>query len=128
MVVTQAKLSFFKLIVSDLESLRSFYVAALGFEETMLYDTPAFRESILCQPGGAVSLILLAYKDGRALPDARAHGPAGFACDDLAAAHAALVAAGAKAKGPVLEVEGGIAVAFLEDPEGHEIELCQFPA
>jgi predicted enzyme related to lactoylglutathione lyase len=71
-------------------------------------------------------IVLQCYTDGREIPDARAHGPAGFATDDMDATHAAVVAAGATPKGPVIVVEGGIKVAFLNDPEGHEIELCQF--
>jgi catechol 2,3-dioxygenase-like lactoylglutathione lyase family enzyme len=125
--MAQAKLAFFKLIVRDLERMRAFYCGALGFAEQTAFDTPDFRESILRQDGTDVTLILLCYKDGRTLPDAAVHGPTGFLTEAIEATHAALIAAGARAKGPVMEVEGGIKVAFLDDPEGHEIELCQFP-
>jgi len=124
--VSQAKLSFFKLIVRDLERAQSFYERAFGFTLQDRFDTPDFNEVILRQEGTDVMIVLLCYSDGRDIPDARAHGPAGFATDDMDATHAAVVAAGATPKGPVIVVEGGIKVAFLNDPEGHEIELCQF--
>lgn len=125
--MADAKLAFFKLIVRDLGTARHFYEQALGFAVKDVFDTPEFGEVILTQGDGGTSLILFAWKDGRDTPDARGHGPTGFVCADIEAAHAALVAAGATPKGPVLAVEGGIRVAFLDDPEGHEIELCQFP-
>ena len=124
--MSQAKLSFFKLIVRDLERAQSFYERAFGFTLQDRFDTPDFNEVILRQEGTDVMIVLLCYSDGRDIPDARAHGPAGFATDDMDATHAAVVAAGATPKGPVIVVEGGIKVAFLNDPEGHEIELCQF--
>lgn len=125
-MMAQAKFAFIKLIVGDLGAQQRFYEQAFGFAEQGRFETADFDEVILGQAGTDVTLMLLCYTDGRPLPDARAHGPTGFATDDMAASHAACVAAGARAKGPVIVVEGGIQVAFLEDPEGHEIELCQF--
>jgi lactoylglutathione lyase len=124
--VSQAKLSFFKLIVHDLEKEQSFYEQAFGFTVQDRFVTDDFNEVILRQEGTDVMIVLQCYTDGREIPDARAHGPAGFATDDMDATHATVVAAGATPKGPVIVVEGGIKVAFLNDPEGHEIELCQF--
>lgn len=124
--MVQAKFAFIKLIVGDLAGEQRFYEQAFGFTERGRFETAAFDEVILGQDGVDVTLMLLCYTDGRPLPDARAHGPTGFATDDIEAAHAACVAAGATAKGPVLVVEGGVKVALLDDPEGHEIELCQF--
>src|SRR5690606_13454835 len=117
---------FIKLIVGDLVAEQRFYEQAFGFAERGRFETADFDEVILGQDGVDVTLMLLRYTDGRPRPDARAHGPTGFATDDIEAAHAACVVAGAAPKGPVLVVEGGIRVALLDDPEGHEIELCQF--
>jgi len=124
--MAQAKFAFIKLIVGDLAAQQRFYEQAFGFTEQGRFETADFDEVILGQDGVDVTLMLLCYTDGRPLPDARAHGPTGFATDDIEAAHAACLAAGATAKGPVLVVEGGVKVALLDDPEGHEIELCQF--
>jgi len=122
-----AKLAFVKLIVRDLDVSRRFYEQALGFAVRDAFDTGDFGELILAQPETDVSLILLAFRDGRPIPDGRRHGPAGFLTDDIAASHAHLLACGATAKDPIVTVDGGIKVAFLHDPDGHPIELCQFP-
>jgi len=120
-----AKLSFFKLIVRDLAATRSFYERALGFEQVGFFDTPEFLETILAQPGTDFQMMVLQYKDGRDISGALRHGPTGFFTDAIEAVHARLIAEGAVEKGGVIVVEGGIRVALLDDPEGHEIELCQ---
>lgn len=125
--MTGTKLSFFKIFVHDLESSRSFYERSLDFAQVGYFDTPDFRESIMQQPGTDVTMMLLAWKDGRDISGAIRHGPTGFFTDDIEAAHARLVAEGAVAKGGIITVEGGIKVALLDDPEGHELELCQMP-
>ena len=122
-----AKLSFFKLIVRDLASAQQFYERSLGFAQEGFFDTADFLEAVMCQPGTDVSMMLLAYKDGRDISAAIGHGPTGFFTDDIEAAHAALVAEGAIAKGGIIMVGEGIRIALLDDPEGHEIELCQMP-
>jgi lactoylglutathione lyase len=91
------------------------------------FDTPDFLEAILSQPGADFQMMLLQYKDGRDISEALRHGPTGFFTDQIEAVHARLVAEGAVDKGGVIVVEGGIKVALLDDPEGHEIELCQMP-
>lgn len=122
-----AKLSFLKLIVRDLERTRRFYERTLGFAQVGFFDTPDFLEAILSQPGADFQMMLLQYKDGRDISEALRHGPTGFFTDQIEAVHARLVAEGAVDKGGVIVVEGGIKVALLDDPEGHEIELCQMP-
>lgn len=122
-----AKLSFFKLIVRDLEKARSFYERSLGFEQIGYFDTATFLESIMQQPGTEMSMMLLAYKDRRDIAAAIGHGPTGFFTDDIEAAHAKLVAEGAVEKGGIIVVGDNIRIALLDDPDGHEIELCQMP-
>jgi len=122
-----AKLSFFKIIVRDLEVAQSFYERSLGFEQVGYFDTPDFLEAVMQQPGTDVTMMLLAYKDGRDISAAIGHGPTGFFTDDIAAAHARLVAEGATNKGGIIVVGEGIKIALLDDPDGHELELCQMP-
>ncbi|MBN8832614.1 MAG: VOC family protein [Sphingomonadales bacterium] len=123
----EAKLSFFKLIVRDLEGARRFYERTLGFAQVGFFDTPDFVEAILSQPGADFQMMLLQYKDGRDISQAVGHGPTGFFTDAIEAVHDRLVAEGAVAKSGVIVVGDGIKVALLDDPEGHEIELCQMP-
>jgi catechol 2,3-dioxygenase-like lactoylglutathione lyase family enzyme len=122
-----AKLSFFKVIVRDLEIARSFYERSLGFEQVGYFDTPDFLESIMQQPGTDVTMMLLAYKDGRDISAAIRHGPTGFFTDDIEAAHAKLLAEGATQKSGIIVVGDNIRNALLDDPDGHELELCQMP-
>ncbi len=120
-----AKLAFMKLIVTDLDKMTAFYKKAFGFAQVNGFDTPVFEEAMLRQEDNEFMLLLLRYKDGRRHPDATAHGPTGFVCTDLQASVDDALAAGAVLKLGPLEVEG-TRVAFVDDPEGHEIEIIQF--
>jgi lactoylglutathione lyase len=120
-----AKLGFMKLIISDMAVMKAFYEAAFGFVAVNGFDTPEFEEIMLRQGDDPFLFLLLRYKDGRQHPDATAHGPTGFVTEDIQASVAAAVAAGAIVKLPPFEV-GPTRVAFLADPEGHEIEIIQF--
>ncbi|MBT2188200.1 VOC family protein [Sphingobium nicotianae] len=122
-----AKLSFFKVIVRDLEKAKRFYERSLSFVQEDFFDTPDFLEAVMRQPGTDFAMMLLAYKDGRDISAAIRHGPTGFFTDDIEAAHTRLVAEGAIAKSGIIVVGAGIRIALLDDPEGHEIELCQMP-
>jgi len=120
-----AKLAFMKLIVGNLPRALEFYQSAFGFSEVNAFDTPDFEEVMLKQPDNDFLLLLLRYKDGRAHPDAAAHGPTGFVCDDVRASTDAALRAGATLKLAPFDV-GPTRVAFVADPEGHEIEIIQF--
>ena len=122
-----AKFGFFKLIVRDLARSRRFYEQSFGFEQAGFFDTSEFQEAVMHQPGTDVNIMLLAYKDGRDISAAIGHGPTGFFTDDIETAHDRLIAEGAIAKSGIFVVEDTIKVAFLDDPDGHELELCQMP-
>jgi lactoylglutathione lyase len=126
MASSTPRIAFLKLIVSDLAASARFYAAALGFSEQMRFNTADFEEVVLIQEDVAFQLMLLRWHDGRQAGGARLHGPTGFICDDIVAAIARCVAAGAIDKSGVIELDGGVKVALLDDPEGHEIELVQF--
>jgi len=123
--MTAAKLAFFKLIVSDLARMTAFYEAAFDFHQVNGFDTPDFEEAMFRQGDDPFLFMLLCYKDGRTLGDSAAHGPTGFVTDDLDGALAKAIAAGATLKLGPMDV-GPTRVAFLDDPEGHEIEVIQF--
>jgi lactoylglutathione lyase len=48
-------------------------------------------------------------------------------CSDIAASHDRALKAGAVKGTGVMTVTGGIQVAVLHSPQGHEIELVQLP-
>lgn len=119
------RLAFMKLIVDNLPRMQEFYERAFGFRQTNAFNTPDFDEVMLAQDGNEFLLLLLAYKDGRRSPDAGAHGPTGFVCTDLQATVDNALGEGATLKLGPLDV-GPTRVAFVADPEGHEIEIIQF--
>lgn len=128
MAVPEARLSFFKLNVPDLEAALAFWQGAFGFQVIMSFDEPEFRERVLALPGqeAGPSLMLVQYKDGRDITVGPGHGPIGFACADIQASHDHALACDAEKITGVFEA-GGIRIAVLKSPQGHEIELVQPP-
>jgi lactoylglutathione lyase len=120
-------LGFLKLVVDDLEAMATFYSEAFGFAVRDRIDMPEIEEVMLVQPGQTFNLVLLRWKDGRALTIGNAHGPIGMTTRsvDQTFAHA-------RASGATVEREpydlGPMRIAFVLDPEGHEIELIEFKA
>ena len=116
--------AFVKLVVRDLDAMLGFYEAALGLVAAQTVDTDTMTEQILRRPGveAGPSLILYRHKDGREIALGNAHGPIGFYVRDVDAAFAHAVAKGAAPDRPPFDV-GNLRVAFVLDPEGHEIEL-----
>ena len=127
--MTGVRLAFFKLNVPESVPAVAFWRAAFGFEVTQTFDEAEFYEKVMAIPGqaGGPSLMLVAYKDGRDVTVGHGHGAVGLQCDDIAASHARAVAAGAVDVSGVIVVAGGIKVAVLKSPQGHEIELVQLP-
>ncbi|MFC4256037.1 hypothetical protein GRI97_12090 [Altererythrobacter xixiisoli] len=123
------RLNFFKLAVPEMEPALNFWCDAFEFEIAASFDEEEFLEHILSLPGepGGPSLILLQYKDGRAIEIGNAHGPVGFHCDDITVSHDRLLASGASDITGVVDV-GPVRVAIMRSPDGHEIELVQLPA
>jgi catechol 2,3-dioxygenase-like lactoylglutathione lyase family enzyme len=117
-------LNFLKIRVRDLPAMRSFYSAALGFEERQLLSGPNFEESLLSIPGEAQTLVLLRYHD-RDAPAAGSQATIGFTTGDIDAARDRLLGCGATAQGAIVDV-GDVRACFVGDPEGNEVELIQF--
>lgn len=120
-----ATFAFVKLIVADVEGMVDFYARVLGLTVSQTVDAPEMVEKILAKPGqpaGAASLILYHHKDGRTLTLGDAHGPVGFFVRGVDSAYAHALAEGAKPHRAPFDA-GTLRVAFVLDPEGHEIEL-----
>lgn len=129
MAAPSIRLAFFKLNVPDMAAALTFWSDAFGFAITATFDEPDFLEHILALPGqeSGPNLLLVAYKDGRDASVGPGHGPVGLICADIAASHArALVSGGVSLTG-IFEAGGGVQVAMLAAPQGHEIELVQLP-
>jgi len=122
-----AQLAFLKLNVPAMAPALAFWRDAFGFVETGRYDLPQFLETILALPGQADSgpqLMLLEPRPARDVAVGPGHGPVGLVVDDIHASFAHALAAGATAMMAPEDV-GGVIVALLASPQGHEIELVQ---
>ena len=128
MIAPPARLGFFKLNVPDLEQATAFWREAFGFAVTGHVDEPDFLENILTLPGqqGGPNLMVVQYKDGRDVTVGPGHGAVGLICEDIRASNdRALVCDAEKVLG-VFEA-GGVKIAVLKSPQGHEIELIELP-
>lgn len=129
MPAPEARLSFIKLNVPNLDAALAFWQSAFGFEVTMSFDEADFRELILALPGqpGGPNLMLVQYKDGRDVGIGPGHGPIGLTCSDVRASHDHALACDAEKVTDVFEA-GGVKLAIIRSPQGHEIELVELPA
>jgi predicted enzyme related to lactoylglutathione lyase len=112
------------LVVRDLAVAQRFYETALGMKETnrVRVDMLKMDEVILATPGGGAAVILMQYDDGRS------HAEVGqkivFAVPSPAAVAEAAVEAGGKVVfPPTLLPDFGATIAFVQDPDGHQIEV-----
>ena len=123
--VAPATYAFSKLIVSDLDGAVDFYARVLGLVVLQSIDMDELAERILGKPGqqGGANLVLYQHKDGRKLTLGDAHGPVGFFVRDVDTTYAHALTQGAKAQREPFDVGATMRVAFILDPEGHEIEL-----
>lgn len=117
--------NFFKINVAHLDAATAFYTGVFGFTVADTIATDAFEERMLTMPGAKFTLVLLAWKDGRAIVIGNGFGPAGFLTRDCDAAYARALAHGATGHRPPEDM-GPMRVAFVLDPEGHEIEMIQY--
>jgi lactoylglutathione lyase len=119
-------LSFLKFTVTDLPAMQTFYEKAFGMRQQKHLENPGNpgnTEVILTTPGG-MDLALVHYKDNRKVVAGNANGPIGFylSAAEVDAAYKSAMAAGATSRAAP-GGGGGIHVAIVADPEGHEIEL-----
>ena len=122
-----ARFAFMKLHVPDMAPALAFWQEAFGFVVTGTYDLPQFLENILALPGQTESgpnVMLLQPRPDQDLTVGPGHGPLGLVVVNIHASFAHAVAAGAT---PIMAPEdvGGVIVAVLASPQGHQIELVQ---
>lgn len=129
MTAPQIRLGFFKLNVPNLELATAFWREAFGFAVTSRFDEPEFLEHVMALPGqeAGPNLMLVQYKDARDVSVGPGHGPVGLICDDIQATHDRALVCNAEKLTDVFEA-GGVRIAVLKSPHGHEIELIRLPA
>ena len=120
------------LVVDDLQRSREFYVDTLGMEEVPRPDF-SFQGSWFQLGGVQIHLILKHDQSGPAginvpehLTSTRTHHFA-FEIDDAAAAEPQLRERGVKIVSPAKHRPDGAVQVFVEDPDGHVVELCTPP-
>ena len=121
---TPALFTFVKLTVADIDTATTFFEKGFGLTHADTVDTPTFREHMLTGPKGAMTIVLFHWKDGRTIEVGNGYGPVGMISRDLDADLARAVAAGAKQRGETVQF-GPARIAFVNTPEGHEIEIMQ---
>lgn len=124
-VAPSMNLAFFKINVADLDTATRFYTDCFGFTVVDQISLPTVAERMLRQPDATFTLVLLRWMDGRAIAIGNGFGPVGFLTRDVDAAYASALRHGAAALRPPSDM-GTMRVAFVLDPEGHEIELLQY--
>lgn len=123
---------FSKLIVTDLDKVADFYKAVFGLTEMVRVDSDvAGREisEIMFNPTaeGAATFVLFKFHDQPA--PSSAETISGFQTDDVVALVERAKSAGGKVVAPVRDMpEHGVKVAFIEDVEGHLIEVVELLA
>ena len=130
--MSSARLHHVGLSVGDLDAAEAWYARALGYTVSFRTAFGPLRVAMGSLPDGT-GLELLERSgsepgaQGRQPNEAllaRGYGHIALEVDDLDAAHAALLQAGAAAVwAPRASPEPGISMAFVHDPEGNLIEL-----
>lgn len=124
-----ANFSFTKLIVEDLDATAEFYKSVCGLVEQMRFDAtikgrPISEITFLPTYPGGGSLTLLKFTDAPNPIDGELI--LGFTTDDLDAFVARVEKAGGRVTDPIRTMaEMNLRVAFVEDIEGHLIEVVQ---
>ena len=126
---TAIRLGFVKLVVRDLAAMTTFYERALGLRVLKAVANDSMAETVLGWPGaeGGARLVLYRHADAREVTVGNAHGPIGLFVPDVDAIFARALAEGATIHIAPYDVSVG-RVAFVHDPEGHEIEFVGLPA
>ncbi len=123
--MTVGSILFTKFVVEDLPRALAFYAQAFGFTERTRIALPGLEEVLIGLPDDPFTLVLYHHTDGRSLVRGDNHGPLGLSTRNIHAAWDRAVAAGATAVRPPVDLPG-MRIAFLDDPEGHTIELIQY--
>jgi predicted enzyme related to lactoylglutathione lyase len=128
--MTSVQFAFVKLVVRDLDAMSDFYQRALGLYPARTIDTDTITEIVMRPKGEENGFCLVLYKpkDGRQITIGNGHGPVGLYVKDADEAFENALREGASLQQEPFNV-AGLRVAFVNDPEGHELEfLARLPA
>jgi len=120
--------SFTKICVDDLERAASFYAGVFGMKEWSRHESPTIQEIMLksSDAPAAPTLVLMKPIPAPAIVIGTGHGPIGMIVADIDDVVARTLKAGGKiTKEPYGMAQLGIKVAFVEDLDGHAVELVE---
>lgn len=115
------------LYVADVPASLAFYEAAFGFSTGFLHDSGSYGEMATGQTKLAFSSHALMAELGKQVATDPAALPAfelALETDDVAAALARAVAAGARMEQDVTKMPWGQTLAFVRTPDGTRVEIC----
>lgn len=115
------------LYVASVPDTLKFYQAAFGFETGFLHEAGDYGELLTGNTKLAFSshaLMATIGKDVATTPPAKPSYELAFETDDVSAALARAVAAGAELVKPITEMPWGQTLAYVRAPEGTLIEIC----
>jgi catechol 2,3-dioxygenase-like lactoylglutathione lyase family enzyme len=125
-------LAFTKLVVDDLDAELRFYTTACGVRELQRVRADiageAIEEIICANDDGSTSIILLKWLGRSSAPLGEVI--LGLTTPHMKALFERMVTAGGRVRqAPAAsEAAGGLVVGFVEDPEGHLLEVVEIPS
>ncbi|WP_019645916.1 VOC family protein [Novispirillum itersonii] len=115
------------LFVEDVAASLAFYERAFGLTRRFLHDGGDYGELATGETRLAFSSVRLMQQLGKSPSRPRPEAPVfeiAFETDDVAAALAQAMVAGAVLVQPVRQEDWGQTTAYVRDPDGYLVELC----
>ncbi len=126
---TVTKLLHTRMRVNDIDATVKFYTEALGLTESRRHTSPRGAQLVFLQtPNSAEEIEICQMPDGAPAVEVQEDlMHLAFAVDDLKAFAAEAEAAGYPLSDGPTETGSGSMIAFIDAPEGYEVELIQRP-
>ncbi len=128
-MMSKTRLMHTMLHVSDMDRALAFYCGLMGMQVTVSRENPATQHRNAFVGYGpydtTAQIELVSYGVGRSYDKGDGFGHLAIGVEDVAATCAHLRAHGAVISHEPKTVPSGAQIAFVQDPDGYEIELIQ---
>lgn len=121
---TPPALGFVKIIVKDLDKMLKFYDDVVGLKAIRTIESDVYVE-VMCATAGMEKgpyIILFYNKDNREISVGNGWGPVGFWITGVDSMYKHALANGASSYREPYD-SNGFRIAYVHDPEGHEVEF-----